>query len=350
VDDADMHVTSTSQIAQMYIRKQSIFTERKIFPYVKVENLRLDHLPMIRQMAVNAGNGSHKWQKADDMELLRSAGLFGTDHETGKHGLNLAAILLLGQDDVITDVAPAYETDALLRKVNTDRYDDRETVRTNLVESYEQLMEFARKHLPDQFYLEGDQRISLRGVICREMLSNLLIHREFSSSFPAKFVIENDRIFTENANRAFWSGEITPENFEPNPKNPLIASFFRNIGLADKLGSGVRNIFKYAKFYQGGRPQFLEQDIFRISVHFGKQTELTDGATVNATVNELDMQILTHIQANPSITYTELAKKLNQHRATIGRHIKLLAEQKIISRVGSDKAGSWVVNTIPSIK
>lgn len=36
VDDADVHVTSTSQIAMMYIRKQSIFTERKVFPYMKV--------------------------------------------------------------------------------------------------------------------------------------------------------------------------------------------------------------------------------------------------------------------------------------------------------------------------
>lgn len=50
------------------------------------------------------------------------------------------------------------------------------------------------------------------------MVSNILIHREFSSSYPAKFVIENNRIYTENANRASWSGEITPENFEPNPK------------------------------------------------------------------------------------------------------------------------------------
>ena len=42
VDDADVKVTATAQIAQMYIRKQDIFTERKINPYVKMEDLRLD--------------------------------------------------------------------------------------------------------------------------------------------------------------------------------------------------------------------------------------------------------------------------------------------------------------------
>ena len=355
VDDADVHVTSTSQIAMMYIRKQSIFTERKVFPYIKVEDLRLDLLPTIRQMAANSANGRHIWQKTDDMELLRSAGLFGTNHETGKHGLNLAAVLLLGRDDVIKDVAPAYETDALLRRINIDRYDDREIVCTNLVESYDLLMEFAQKHLPDPFYLENEQRISLRGVICREMVSNILIHREFSSSYPAKFVIENNRIYTENANRASWSGEITLENFEPNPKNPIIASFFRNIGLADKLGSGVRNIFKYAKYYQGRHPHFFEQDVFRTSVEFESETiKVADAtinatisdtdATINATISEEDLQMLRLIQAKPDITYTELSEQLNLHRATVARRIKSLAEKRVISRIGARKTGAWKIN------
>lgn len=358
VDDADVHVTGTSQIAMMYIRKQSIFTERKVFPHIKVEDLRLDLLPTIRRMAVNSANGRHIWQKTDDMELLRSAGLYSTNHETGKRGLNLAAVLLLGRDDVIKDVAPVYETDALLRRINIDRYDDREIVCTNLVESYDLLMEFAQKHLPDPFYLENEQRISLRGVICREMVSNILIHREFSSSYPAKFVIENNRIYTENANRASWSGEITPENFEPNPKNPIIASFFRNIGLADKLGSGVRNIFKYAKHYQGGHPHFFEQDVFRTSVEFESTTikvanatmkvanaTISDtDATINATINEEDLQMLRLIQAKPDITYTELSEQLDLHRATVARRIKSLAEKRVISRVGARKTGVWEIN------
>lgn len=43
-------------------------------------------------------------------ELLRSAGLYGTDVATGESGYNLAAILLLGKDEVIQSVCPAYET------------------------------------------------------------------------------------------------------------------------------------------------------------------------------------------------------------------------------------------------
>ena len=344
VDDADIRVTSTAQISMMFIRKQNIYTERRIFPFVKMEDLRLDLLPKIKKRAIDFANGQHPWQNIDDdKELLRSAGFFGVDHENGKTGLNLAGILLLGRDDVIKDVAPAYETDALLRKINIDRYDDREVVCTNLVESYDVLMEFARKHLPDPFFLEDDRRISLRGVICRELISNLLIHREFSSPYPAKFVIESNRIYTENANRALLSREITPENFEPYPKNPIIASFFRNIGLADKLGSGVRNIFKYAKLYQGGTPRFLEQDVFRTTVEFATES-INTNETVNETVNDIEIELIKLIQARSNITYAELAKELNLGRTTIARHIKRLIKQNVISRKGSKKSGTWNTN------
>lgn len=97
-----------------------------------------------------------------------------------------------------------------------------------------------------------------------EMIANTLIHREFTSSYTAKFVIEKDRMYTENANRSSGDGIITPDNMEPNQNNPIIASFFRNIGWSDRLGSGVRNIFKYSKYYSGEEPEFVEGDVFRI--------------------------------------------------------------------------------------
>ena len=91
-----------------------------------------------------------------DKELLKSAGLFGVDRATGEKGYNLAAVMLLGKDEVIKDICPAYETDALLRRVNTDRYDDREIVDTNLIESYDRLMESAQKS--QEYYCQGNGR------------------------------------------------------------------------------------------------------------------------------------------------------------------------------------------------
>ncbi len=105
-------------------------------------------------------------------------------------GITLAGILLLGKPLPLLNTLPHHRTDLILRKVNLDRYDDRDFVDVNLVESYERIMAFIHKHLPDPFYLEGTTSISIRDAIFREVASNLLIHREYTNAFPAKLIIE----------------------------------------------------------------------------------------------------------------------------------------------------------------
>lgn len=176
-------------------------------------------------------------------------------------------------------------------EVNLDRYDDRDDIRVNLIESYERLMAFVSKHLNDNFYLEGDIRVSLRDKIFREVVSNLLIHREFANPFPAKFIIENDRVYIENSNKPHGNGIIDPDNFSPFPKNPTIAKFFKEIGWVDELGSGVRNITKYNKIYSGVEPTFIEGDVFKTIIPLDSKgaEQVTEQVTeqVNDEINRL---------------------------------------------------------------
>ncbi|MBQ3665121.1 MAG: putative DNA binding domain-containing protein [Lachnospiraceae bacterium] len=361
VDDADIKITATGAIAQMYIRKQNIFTEKKIYPYAKFEDLRLDLLPKIRIMAQNHAGGTHPWISMDDTELLKSAGLYGRDIATGDEGFNLAAIMLLGKDDVILNVAPAYVTDAVVRKVNIDRYDDREVIKTNLIESYSRLMDFGKKHLPDKFFLENDVNKSLRNIILREMVSNVLMHREFTGSYTAKFVIEEERMYVENANRALGDGFITEDNLEPVSKNPIIASFFRNIGCADQLGSGVRNLFKYSKYYSGMLPEFVEGDVFRIivpldekySFDFGQngQTNQSDqsdqsdqsGQSDQMKLSQDEIILLNLIKEYPDMTNMLLAEKLGWSAGRVKYYIQKLKQFKKIKRNGTSRNGRWEV-------
>jgi len=287
---------------------------------------------------------------------LKNAGLHAEDHATGKNGFNLAAVMLLGRDEVIRDICPAYQTDALVRKVNVDRYDDRLTVVTNLVESFEQLFKFATLHLPDKFYVEGVERKSLRNIVAREMLVNTLMHREYSSSYQAKFVIEQDRMFVENANRARFNGPITLRNLEPFPKNPLIASFFRNIGYSEKLGSGARKMFKYGRLYSGVEPEFIEDDVFRIiqplnenySFDAEKANEhdgvKTTPKTTLKTTQKTTQKILDAIMNNPNVTRLELSEICGISADGIKWQLKSLTRSGRISRIGGDRGGHWEVH------
>jgi ATP-dependent DNA helicase RecG len=265
-EDGDLDITDQMpQVANLYMRKQVSFTENKIFPFAELRSLRGDLIEKCRKIAC-VNTPGHPWGDMDDMQLLQSAQLYQIDPQTGTKGCTLACVLLLGTDQLILSALPAHRTDLILRKVNVDRYDDRDLVRTNLIDSYDRIVAFTQKHLPDPFYLEGIERVSLRDVIFREVASNLLIHREYTNATPARLIIERGAVRTENANRAHGFGALTLENFIPYPKNPVIGAFFREIHRADELGSGVRKLMRYGKAYGGKDPELLEGDIFRMII------------------------------------------------------------------------------------
>lgn len=272
-EDGDLDITnSTNLVAQLSLRKSDQFTEREVFPYTTLDDLRLDLIPRVKRMATGR-IPDHPWKDMEAMEIFKSAGLYEDDKRTGKKGFNLAAILLFGKDEVVRSCAPGIVTDALLRRDNVDRYDDRRYIETNLIEAYDQLMDFFEKHTNDSFHLVNDVSVSARSWIAREMLSNILAHREYSKAFNAKLIIERERIYAENWNRSNEHGRIDPKSFTPQSKNPIIAKFFMNIGRADQLGSGVRNLYTYTKLYSGGEPELIEGDIFKTIIPLKNQSD-----------------------------------------------------------------------------
>ena len=333
--DADLDIsTSADLVANLSRRKASEYTERKIFPYANEEHLCMDLVAKARQLAVNKDK-DHPWKDMTDMELLKSAGLYEEDMMTGNKGYNLAAILLFGKPETIQSCAPGYKTDAIYRVENVDRYDDRLIIEENLIKSYDLLMEFIAKHTNDKFFLIDNVNMSVRSAIAREIVSNLLVHREFGSAFPAKLVIEKDKIYTENWNRAQRVGKIELNEFTPYPKNPLLAKFFVNIGYADALGSGVRNLYKFTKIYSGGEPDFEEGDVFRLTVPLQSDKDNTN----NNRLTERQNTILAMIQANTSIQVEDIADSLNVSRSTVLREVQEIKKQ--VEIVYKKKTKQW---------
>jgi ATP-dependent DNA helicase RecG len=89
--------------------------------------------------------------------------------------------------------------------------------------------------------------------------------------------IEKNMIYAENSNKPHGHGLIDPANFSPFPKNPVIAKFFKEIGRADELGSGVRNLFKYCKIYSNKVPQMIEEDVFKTIIPLPGKSAKQDG-------------------------------------------------------------------------
>jgi ATP-dependent DNA helicase RecG len=146
--DGDLDITKHSAlVTNLYLRKQSTYSENQVFPYFELADCNPELFKRVRILAENRQTG-HPWTNMSDEEIVRSAGLFKKDIITGKSGLTLAAALLLGKDETIISALPHHKTDAMLRVENLDRYDDRDDVRTNLIDSFDRLMAFIAKHLP----------------------------------------------------------------------------------------------------------------------------------------------------------------------------------------------------------
>ena len=337
-EDGDFDITdSPIQVENMYARKIGAFNEHKIFPFVEDSDLKLELMPAVRQLIENK-NSRNEWLKMSDHDLLISAGLYEQDFVTGQKGYNLAAVMLFGKEQTIRSCVPGYITDAIYRVENSLRYDDRIRVQANLIESYETLMQFIQVHTSDKFFLINNTSTSVRDIIAREVVSNILIHRDYSSAFPAKLIIEGDCLRSENWCRARRHGNILEDEFSPYPKNPLIANFFTAIGRSESIGSGVKNLYQYVPMYSdGGKPILYEDDIFKITVPLSKAASSEQKSLTKLT--ERESKIHEMILQNKEITVEEIAEALGVNRRTILRNVQEM-KSKIPLRYDK-KSGLW---------
>jgi len=131
----------------------------------------------------------------------------------------------------------------------------------------------------------------------------------------------------------------------------LSAKFFVNIGYADSLGSGVRNLYKYTKIYSNAEPDLEEDDVFRLIVPMrptGATLTSDEKSNSVADVTEkvtdvTEKKIIELLKDNPQYKTVELAERLDISRKTVSIKLENLREKGIIERVGSDRKGYWNV-------
>ncbi len=254
-------------------------------------------------------------------------------------------------------------------------------IQCNLIEAYDQLMDFVARHLPDKFHLQGDQRISLRTRIFREVVANIIIHREYMNAHPTTFIIYRDRVETVNANNPHGNGLLLPDTFIPFPKNPIIAKFFIQLGRVDELGSGIINVYEYLKYYSPDtEPQFIEDRLFKTVIPlpvdkfypklhqeyganflgeealpiYGESDAVnrksdavntiineTAGRSVNRRTRERLLEELAILYQEESLSSREIQNFLSIQRNTAQRDIKLLKDADLVRFVGSAKTGKY---------
>ena len=175
--------------------------------------------------------------------------------------------------------------------------------------------------------------------------------------FPAdmyRSLLLNGIRTTENANLAHGHGNLHLKTFRPFAKNPPIAKVFREIGLADELGSGMRNSYKYTKMYSGGEPIFTEADVFTTIIPLseaatamvGPSIELASRGQVKEQVKEQDKEQATIQDLIQFCSVPRSRKEMQEFMGLVGRrnfsekYIKPLLSAGKIEMTVPDKPNS----------
>ena len=418
-DDADIDVTDQPELLlSIFERKNPHLFEERIVEGLTMEHLDAKTFQYCRNILATI-QPSHSWLQMTNEELLISAHLAKKDGD--KLQLKYAALILFGTEDAITELMPRYRFEAVFHMCTyaqfndmtqfPSRYDDRRTIRQNLIQVYDQLGAFVERYLPDRFYLPANtmQRQNLRWDLFREIVGNLCVHTDFSSGYACFFHVFKDRVVTKNPTRLLPEipeGELTIQQLSNYTKNPLLVRVFHELNWAEDLGSGTRNILRYAPLYYPNYKIEINsgsQFIFSITyqdenVHVGdkkvqdnvtetgkmspssdenvtKIGKMSPSSSENVTICEVSSQtnvpeltdeelalplepferknvkdkkkrrrqaIVSLMNKDSHISVEAISEKLDVHKRTILRDIEDLKKNLVIERIGGNY-GEWKV-------
>ena len=232
------------------------------------------------------------------------------------------------------------------------------SLNNDLLTEADVIISFIKKNLMVEYIITGEpqrtERFDYPLDAIREIVINMIVHRDYRDSSASIIKIFDDRI--EFFNPGILFGGITIElllsgNYSSKTRNKLVAKVFKEIGLIERCGSGIMRIRRICKEYGIIDPKF--EEVFngfrvilfkeKLKVAEEESHNVTDNVTENVTENRI-IVILNEINLNNKISIDQLAKILKVTRRTIIRDLELMKKQNVIKRIGPDKGGHWEVN------
>ena len=396
--EADIDVTNQPELLlSLFERKNPHLFEERFIEGVGMEHLDSNTFQYCKNI-LSVIKPNHYWFQMSIEDILLSTHLAKRDDDTGRLMLKNAALILFGKEDALLEFMPRYRFEALFHLCTyqqyndltqfPNRYDDRATLHCNLIMVYDSLSKFVERYLPDRFYLpEGSlHRVDLRWKLFREVVANLCVHSDFSSGYACFLHIFKDRVVTHNPTRLLPDipeGQLKISQLPNYTKNPLLVRIFRELALVEDMGSGVRNIMKFAPLYYpeckveiSSGSQFVFSVTYNENVpndsqnvhissenvhNFAKNVHNSSKNVHNSLEDsDLDIEnvlnprdekknkrqqaIVGLIKKNPSISLDDIAEKLDVNKKTIWRDISELKSSGVLERVGGSRnGGEWIV-------
>ena len=143
--------------------------------------------------------------------------------------------------------------------------------------------------------------------------------------------------------------DILSDNYISSPRNPRSAELFKDAGLIEKYGSGIKRIQDVCKAH-GGVEVTFEDHVQWLRVVLSKigamEARIETDSSLKSSQKmpqKTPQKILESIRANPFVGTQEMANMIGVERSTVARAIAKLKRAGMLRRIGPDKGGHWEV-------
>ena len=229
------------------------------------------------------------------------------------------------------------------------------TSKDTLIEQVDRIMGFVVKHTNKAYIITGnpkrEERWDYPMDALREIVINMIVHRDYRSANDSTIKVFDDRI--EFFNPGALLDDLTVEkiktgNYKSHLRNKQIAAIFKELDLIEKYGSGVRRVIEASVVYGLPEPLFeTTQDGIAVTVFKPKDQkthEKTDGGAskgVSEGASEGVKGLYALIADQPSLRGPALAKLLGTSPKNVERWLKQLKDQGKIEFRGASKTGGY---------
>jgi ATP-dependent DNA helicase RecG len=145
----------------------------------------------------------------------------------------------------------------------------------------------------------------------REIVINMLIHRDYRDPSGALIKIYDDKITFYNPGKLFGGitvNDLLADKFTSKPRNKLIAKAFREIRKIERYGSGINRIINQCRAYGIPKPKFEElAEGFMVTIYNKKiEDKVTDNQ--KKILNLINKNMMKRI-GSPKTGHWEIIKK-----------------------------------------
>ncbi len=360
--EGDYHCTER-EVKGMLRDQAEESSDTKMIDYIKLDTLNQETIKSYRERH-RVVNPEHVWHRLNNEEYLERIGAAKQSLADGKMYPTVAGLLMFGEEYKIRYEFPEYFLDYREMLDPTIRWTDRLESSSgewsgNLFDFYYLVYRKLVRDLKVPFRTVGATRIDDTPVhvAIREALANCIVNSDFN--FPRGIVIKKDDngIVLENPGSIRTGKSQMLKGGISQPRNETIMKMFNLIGVGERAGSGVPDIFATWADEGWSEPVVEEyynpdRTIVTLTIATDQVTPQVDTTTPQVTpqVDTTTPQVIPQIdEINSLISFCEEPKTrqeigeflgLSDRKNIMGKYIKPLLEQNVLERTLPDKPNS----------